>query len=218
MRQKKLYKYKLKVTNRQKKSQFNIKSLGNKEQFFTIDDLKVYVNEAVENFDGAIGYIEPGHGTKGKMVYLSDDEDLYEMYVVHKRKPDVLLWCYGSVKESSALTDGEVVSRKRSANQTESECPTSKRTQSIFNALSTVESIIVKLREKHGKSRFSVEKLNCWAHMINSGKWSSYDDPPNLPFFKEKECRKVQTSVNVSAPVSASSSLPDKGEFKNAVY
>ena len=85
--------------------------------------------------------LEPGHGTKGKMVFLSDDDDLYEMYVVHKRKPEVLLWCYGDVdKDSTALADGEVsVTRKRcgdQSRQSEHECPASKRTQSISNTLS----------------------------------------------------------------------------------
>ena len=206
-----MYRYKLKITNRRKKSQYNIKSLGSKEQFYTIDDLKLYVTGVVENFDGTLGYIEPGHGTKGKMVFLSDDDDLYEMYVVHKRKPEVLLWCYGDVdKDSTALADGEVsVTRKRCGDQSERECPASKRTQSISNTLSAVESIITKLREKHGKGSFSVEKLNCWAHMINSGKWSSYDNPPNLPFFKEKkEHTSAHSSMNVSSQVNASGSVP----------
>ena len=191
-----MYKYKLKVTNRQKKSQYTIKSLGSKEQFFTFNDLKLYVTEVVENFDGTFGYIEPGHGTKGKMVFLSDDEDLYEMYVVHKRKPEVLVWCYGDVdKDSTALTDDEIsLTRKQCADQSESECPASKRTQLILNSLSEVESIITKLREKHGKGCFSVEKLNCWAQMINSGKWSSYLTQQTYLFSRKRKSVRVHTS------------------------
>ena len=48
-----------------------------------------------------IGYIEPGHGQKGKLRTLCTDDDLSEMYVLHKRKREVLLWCYGDVGEPS---------------------------------------------------------------------------------------------------------------------
>ena len=35
---------------------------------------------------------------------LSTDEDLSEMYILHKRKRDVLLWCYGDVGEQSTAS------------------------------------------------------------------------------------------------------------------
>lgn len=45
----------------------------------------------VESFE--VGYIKPGHGLKGKLITLSDDEDLSDMYVVHRRKSEIVLWC-----------------------------------------------------------------------------------------------------------------------------
>lgn len=65
MTQKTVYKYKMKVTS---KSDKNVVPLGTKEQFDTIDDLKLYAADMVESFEGTIGYIEPGHGLKGKLI------------------------------------------------------------------------------------------------------------------------------------------------------
>ena len=40
--------------------------------------------------DDVIGYIEPGHGQKGKLRELSTDDDLKEMYVLYKRIQEIL--------------------------------------------------------------------------------------------------------------------------------
>ena len=184
--QQKVFKYKLKVTNRKKKSQYEIKSLKAENKFYTIDDLRKCIKEEIEQFADTVGYVEPGHGIKGKMMCLGDDEDLSEMYVVHKRKSEVLLWCYGDLGEGSMSSTGvEQSDSTWKRPHSETSAPASKRSASIADTINAVEAIIVKLRKKHGESRFSVEKLNCWAHMLNCGKWSSYDDPPKLPFFKE---------------------------------
>ena len=78
-----------------------------------------------------------------------------------------------------------VQTRKRTAQMTSDSAPSSKR-QAIAKSISEVEDIIKKLKEKHGDD-FSVEKLNCWAHMLNVGKHSSYDEPPDLPFFRGRK-------------------------------
>ena len=136
----------------------------------TLIDLRKCVKEEVGLFKGALGYIEPGHGAKGKTRQLNDDEDLAEMYVLHKQKRDVLLWCYGDVDEAGPGSSASTESRKRSI---EPPTPTSKR-ECIAKTISNVETIIEKLKEKHGENSYPVEQFNCWAHMINSGKWSSY--------------------------------------------
>ena len=42
-----------------------------------------------------LGYYEPGHGTKGKKRYITDDDDdIEEMKRMHEKKKEVLLWCY----------------------------------------------------------------------------------------------------------------------------
>ena len=41
-----------------------------------------------------LGYYEPGHGTKEKKRYITDDDDIEEMRMLHNKKKEVLLWCY----------------------------------------------------------------------------------------------------------------------------
>jgi len=41
-----------------------------------------------------LGYYEPGHGTRGKKRYITDNEDIEEMKNQYEKKKEVLLWCY----------------------------------------------------------------------------------------------------------------------------
>lgn len=41
-----------------------------------------------------MGYIEAGHGVKGRKVWLFDDVNLRQMYECNKSKKNILLWCY----------------------------------------------------------------------------------------------------------------------------
>ena len=115
------------------------------------------------------------------------------MYVVHKRKSEVLLWCYGDLCEGSMSSTGvEQSDSTRKRPHSETSAPASKRSASIADTINAVEAIIVKLRKKHGESRFSVEKLNCWAHMLNCGKWSSMTIRQSSLFPRnQKESREI---------------------------
>lgn len=95
--QKQKINYKLKIINPRKKSIYTTKSLLQTCLFDTLSDLWRYVKEKLGKLQGTLGFLEPGHGAKGKMRELHDDEDVAEMYILHKRKSDVLLWLYGSV-------------------------------------------------------------------------------------------------------------------------
>lgn len=44
-----------------------------------------------------MGFIEPGHGSKGRKVWLFDDNDVQKIYEVHLHKKQILLWCYTHV-------------------------------------------------------------------------------------------------------------------------
>ena len=119
------------------------------------------------------------------MRELKANEDLSEMYILHKRKRDILLWCYSDVgDQSGTFTCSTNLQRKR-CTVSDTPPPSSKR-QAIAKNICEVEEIIKKLKEKYGDA-YSVEKLNCWAHMLNVGKHSSYDEPPDLPFFKKRK-------------------------------
>ena len=180
---------------------FSIKPLSHRQRFLTLDDLKKCVKHEGEMKDDVIGYIEPGHGHKGKLHELCTDEDLCEMYAIHKRKREVLLWCYGDVCEQSSIS----IPRKRAQTADATPAQSAKR-QAIAKNINEVEDIIKQLKEKHGDA-YSVEKLNCWAHMLNVGKHHSYDEPPDYPFFKKHKERINHASPNTSVAATSTSSV-----------
>ena len=73
---------------------------------------------------------------------------------------------------------------------------TSKRTAGL-EKIAQIEEIVSQLQEKHG-SKYSVEKLNCWAHLILMKKHASYDHPPEYPYFKGKGGDSTSTSASIS--------------------
>lgn len=174
-----VFSYSMKVINSSKKSEYSIKSLAYKQRFSTLNELRTCVKDEIGPIKGSVlGYIEPGHGLKGKMRELCKDDDLSEMYVLCNRKREVLLWCYVDTGVGEQST---VPTRKRPAQPA---APTSTKRVAIAQSISEVEDIIKKLKEKHGDA-YSIEKLSCWAHVLHRGSHSSYDEPPDFPFFKK---------------------------------
>ena len=157
-----------------------MKKLPLKKRFVSLAELKQKVEDEVGLFEkDEIGYMEPGHGKKGKKRELEDDQDLQEMYAHFKTGCDVLLWCYGNVGQPAPVSASK--SRKRIRDGQSSTAPPSKR-DSITKSISNVESIVKQLKSIHGES-YSIEKVNAWAHLIHIGKHSSYKEPPDYPFF-----------------------------------
>lgn len=189
------------MINSSRKSIYHIKPLTHKQRFSTLNELKKCIQEEIGPIeDDTMGYIEPGHGQRGKIRDLCDDDDLSEMYALFKRQhSNVLLWCYnGNIGEPST-----VQTRKRTV-QTTSDLAPSSKLQAIAKSISEVEYIIKKLKEKHGDT-YSVEKLNCWAHMLNVGKHSSYDEPPDFPFFNRPKQKNKEAGPSVVQPKTSSS-------------
>ena len=138
-----MYNYNVKMINRSWKSVFYIKPLLYKQRFYALNELKKCIVEEIGPIeDVVVGYIEPGHGQRGKIRDLSDEDDLSEMYVPLKRQNNnVLLWCYdGNVGEPS-----NVQTRKRTAQTTSDSVPSSKR-QAMAKSISEVEDNIKKLK------------------------------------------------------------------------
>ena len=46
------------------------------DRYDTLNDLRKYIKKQIGQLQGTLGYIEPGHGAKGKIRYLHDDEDV----------------------------------------------------------------------------------------------------------------------------------------------
>ena len=59
-----MYHYKIKIINEKRKSLYIIKSLVNTKKFATLPELRSCVKEELGKLRGALGYIEPGHGSK----------------------------------------------------------------------------------------------------------------------------------------------------------
>ena len=88
--------YSLKIIPK-KKADFRVMKLhGLTGKYSSIDGLKEAICEACKDDVTleAFGYIEPGHGAKGKERWLVTPENLRDMYAIHGDKKEVLLWCY----------------------------------------------------------------------------------------------------------------------------
>ena len=169
------------VINHSKKSEFKTKKISYKKRFISLIELKQKIEDEVGLIKkDQIGYMEPGHGKKGKKKEFEDDQDLHDMYTSLKGC-EILLWCYGDVGQPARPASASK-SRKRVYDGESSTAPPNKR-DSITKSISDVESIVKQLQSVHGES-YSIEKMNAWAHLIHMGKHSSYNEPPDFPFFR----------------------------------
>ena len=66
------------------------------KSFTTVEELTEQVCVALRSPTNKIqlGFYKPGHGTKGKKVFINDNEDINDMKSVYDNKKEVLLWCY----------------------------------------------------------------------------------------------------------------------------
>lgn len=128
-----------------------------------------------------LGYYEPGHGSKGKKRYITDD-DIEEMKVLYKKKKEVLLWCYdpfaiqppANTKKRQHTSDTDKEPRVKSRSRFES---------ALEKKMTKVEEVFESLQKKHSKSH-KPEQLRAWANMIQMQKHASLGEPPLGRFFK----------------------------------
>ena len=88
------YKYTVKVIEWARKSNFTMRKFDATYRFTSVDDIKKELSDSlhVPTIIDIVGYIEPGHGVKGKQRWLLADSDLDEMYDIHTGKVNILLW------------------------------------------------------------------------------------------------------------------------------
>ena len=122
----------------------------------------------------SVGYIEPGHGAKGKQRWLTSIDDLKDMYRVHKGKTEILLW-------SLHLE----VQRKRTHSPDADENGKRARYDKYLDSMTEVQLIEEDLIERHPDGQYTDEQLRSWTHLIQMKKHSSYDTPPNKRFWNE---------------------------------
>lgn len=125
-----------------------------------------------------MGYIDPGHGLKGKQKQLSTQDDLADMYDCVSTTNEIVLLCFvektKKAPTSKKSTDGK---------------DTTGTKKNIAAKITEVEEMVKKLKDKHG-SKYSIEQLNAWAHLIHVEKHDSCDHPPDLPYFRHSGVKK----------------------------
>ena len=124
-----------------------------------------------------MGYISPGHGLKGKLNPLTGDDDLEDMYAEYKSKRDIILWCCTPHSKSDGSTESNRKKRSLTFNKPHEEVPPPTKKQACAQKIKDVEAIVDALKEKHA-TKYSVEQLNTWVHMIQIGKHISTEVPP----------------------------------------
>ena len=113
------------VINHSKKSEFKTK-ISYKKRFISFIELKQKIEDEVGLIKkDQIGYMEPGHGKKGKKKELEDDQDLHDMYTSLKGC-EILLWCYGDVGQPARPASASK-SRKRVYDGESSTAPPNRR-------------------------------------------------------------------------------------------
>lgn len=155
------------------------------------------------------GYVEPGHGLKGKKVWILDKEGIERMIEGHsgKKSKDITLWCYSSVQGSEASKSR---SRSKSPVTKPPKQPRSSRYDAQIAKTSRVDEIYKKLSDIHD-NKFTPEQKSAWAHMIEMGKHISYDVPPKKRFFqqaKDKPSENEGPRKLSSTPSTSATALP----------
>ena len=167
--------YSVKIVNPSRMKEFHTVDLGMGKICQSIQSLRQFIKNNLLDIPGIdkpdiqnveIGYVEPGHGMKGKKIWLFNNEDVKNMYDKYQSKPSIRLWCYSCV-----------VPKKDSA-----------KTGSKFESQGQVDEIYEELQVKH-KGKYSPEQLRAWSHMIRLKTHDSHDEPPDKPFFNgRKRC------------------------------
>ena len=171
--------YTLKMINPLRMSEYKNVDLQTKgKRYDSLDALRDYISANLPNGmevpnEAEMGYIEPGHGGKGRKIWLHDDSELEHMYDIFKDKKRILLWCYTSCPEAR---------KKKDDTQTKAD---SSNYSAQVKKQDEVSEIYSKLKEKH-EGKFKPEQLNTWAHMLHLKTHDSFDVPPNKPFFNRK--------------------------------
>ena len=133
-----------------------------------------------------IGYMEVGHGMNGKKRPIETSNDLTTMWSEFKGKRCVLLWI--KCQKSNATKRSRPTSSELGTDS-DVDVPKTKRVSPAYSAhmknMQEVDEILEILKQKH-EENFTPEQLRTWAHMIQMKKHSSYDAPPDKPFFRSK--------------------------------
>jgi len=193
--------YSIKFVTYQKKTEYSVRKwrLAGQDEFDSITSLKKQLKHDFDDIlhdvaEDAIqmGYIEPGHGIKGRQHWIADDEDLRDMYQAH-RKNKIMFWVYTGMKKRPQTPDASHPSKVSKTGY-----------NSHAQKMLEIEEIVDDLEKRH-KETYTREQYNVWAHMINLRRHSSRESAPNKPFFRGTKGAKPK-SKDADIPTHATSS------------
>ncbi len=135
---------------------------------------------------GLASETRPGHGGRGKQRWITTDYDLEDMYTEYQGKKEVLLWLFSIPTSDVSKTKHRSRSPVRQPEDGKKQDSGKGKSQSNYERkLDQVETILRSLKEKQLR-RYPEEKLRAWAYLIRMKKHASYDEPPDLPFFRNR--------------------------------
>lgn len=187
-----MFEYSTKIVNPIRMSQFKNMRVCKWKSCQKISDLRSFLCVKVPSLeiDGHkpnfeivdIGYIEPGHGMKGKKHWLFTDDDVEEMYKKHLGKRSILLWAYSFVQSTKTKrVDSTYAAHKES--------------------LDEANEKFDELRKKHG-NKYTSEQLKVWAQYIRLGKHDSTDEAPDKPYWKGRKRLDTHSQVPLAKRLS----------------
>ncbi len=185
------YRYSVKIINPSKKRDYSVLPLRVNEDFETMEQLKDKLLEKFPNYVSGqqfeFGYIGPGHGARGKQRWIINDDDLEDMYSEYQGKKEVILWLLSMPTSDASKTKTRSRSPVRHPEDDKKEASGKGKSKSNYERkLDQVETILGRLKEKQ-LGRYPEEKLRAWAHLIQMEKHASYNEPPDLPFFRGRQ-------------------------------
>ena len=194
------FSYTLKLVNPKSKSDFLTIKLGTAKKFKSLSSLQQFMYKTISTnpkfkapdlTDVEMGYIESGHGLKGRKIWLYADGDVEVMYDYFKDSTSILLWCYTEA-------DTQTTKKKKVGSAAKSSKSGTKYGQHLEERMA-VDDLYKELQEKH--TSYSPRRLRAWANMINMKTWTSLDEPPNKPFFTRGRKRSnAECSTGVETP------------------
>ncbi len=103
---KRAFEYALKMVNPARLTDFKTVNVRGTKHCTSLQELQDFIGSSLPasittpDLDVvAMRYIESGHGTKARKVWLLGDEELSQMYECNEKKKKILLWCYTEAKK-----------------------------------------------------------------------------------------------------------------------
>lgn len=184
--------YSIKMVNPSRMSDFRNVDLGTGILYQSINSLKKFIMANLPSIPGFVkpdidevemGYVEPGHGLKGKKVWLFTDGDISKMYARYQRKRNIRLWCYTHATKKDSKKKSNKTAATSGSKSTGSKSSGSKSTGSKFEKKQDeVDEVYEELRKKY-KNTYSPEQLRTWSYMMKIGSHDTLDEPPEKPYF-----------------------------------